>query len=48
MVDLLKKKRRTFGPQGAIGNFGHFQMGRNRMRDAFQLSFLLQFGNKVS
>jgi hypothetical protein len=34
LINLLKKERRTFRSQGAVGDFGHLQMRRNRVRHA--------------
>lgn len=45
---ILKQQRRPFGTQHAVGDFGHFQMRGNGVRDAFEFALLLEHGDEVA
>ena len=45
---VFKQQRRPLGAQHAVGNFGHFQMRGNGMRDAFEFTLLLEHGDEVA
>ena len=45
---VFKQQRRPFGAQHAVGDFGHFQMRGNGMRDALEFALLLEHGDEVA
>ncbi|MNQ50359.1 hypothetical protein D3C85_642960 [compost metagenome] len=45
---IFKQQGGALGAQHAVGNFGHFQPGRDRRGDAFQVAHPFKLGEEVS